>query len=96
MKEKDPYSLLSQNDIIIGNYRMQRDSSAAQWTVSELAQMSSIKAWAKIFRLRWKGRLMIATKSGMSFYTVLRYDYGTDYIFLMLRLALLIADIPTQ
>lgn len=95
MKDNDAYSLLANNDIIIGNYRMQRESPESAWTVTEVAQMSSVQAWPKIFRLRWKGRLSIATRGGWSFYTVLRYDYGTDYIVFMMCLALLISDVPT-
>ena len=91
MKDK-----LSKNVIIIGNYRMQRETSADDWTVTEVAQMSSVKAWHPMFRLRWKGRLSIATRGGWNFYTILRFDYGTDYIFLMACLAVLFADIPTQ
>ena len=96
MKDNDAFSLLSKNDIIIGNYRMQRDTPADDWTVTEVAQVSSVKAWHPIFRLRWKGRLSIATRGGWNFYTILRFDYGTDYFFLMASLAILFADIPTQ
>ena len=95
MEDNDPFSLLQQNEIIIGNYRMQRESPAHDWTVTEVAQISSVKAWHPIFCLRWKGRLSIATKAGWNFYTVLRFDYGTDYVFLMACLAVLFADIPT-
>ena len=89
----DPYTIFRENEIIIGNYRLRRETGADAWTISELAQMSSVKAWPTIFRLRWKGRLSIATRGAIDFYTVLRYDYMTDYIAFMRILA--ISMLPT-
>ena len=84
----DPYKVFSENEIIIGNYRLRRETGGDAWTISELAQVSSVKAWPTIFRLRWKGRLSIATRGSIDFYKVLRYDYMTDYIAFMLIFAI--------
>ena len=65
---------LFKNEIIIGKYRMQRETSADDWTVTEVAQMSSVKAWHPMFRLRWKGILRIAIEGGWNLYTVLRFE----------------------
>ena len=57
----DADALIDKNDIIIGNYRMQRDTPADSWTVTEVAQMSSVWAWDPLFLLRETTRLYIAT-----------------------------------
>merc|ERR1712181_75350 len=79
----DPHDLLKANEILIGNFRFVRASPSSQWTITEVAQINSLQAWASIFRLRWRGRLNIATRGGYEFYTILRIDYTTDYIALM-------------
>ena len=94
VSSNDPWSTMKANEIIIGNYRMKRKSSSHEWTLSEVAQMSSVKAWPKIFRLRWKGRLGIATRLGTDFNNVLRYDYMTDYIAFLLFCLLLALPTP--
>ena len=76
----DPHDLLKENEILIGNFRFVRASPSSQWTIMEVAQINSVQAWATIFKLRWKGRLNIATRGGYEFYTILRADYMTDYI----------------
>ena len=72
------------NEIVIGNFRMVRNNAQSDWTITEVSQINSMQAWLNIFKLRWKGRLSIATRSGFDFYSVLRYDYMTDYIALCL------------
>ena len=69
MKDNDAHALLSKNDIIIGNYRMQRDTPADAWTVTEVAQMSSVKAWHPLFLRKEMTILYIATCCGWNFYT---------------------------
>ena len=78
--ENDPHELFKANEIVIGNFRFIRDSSSGQWTITEVAQMNSLEAWATMFKLRWKGRLGIALRGGMDFNKVLRVDYSTDYV----------------
>ena len=89
MKKYDPHETLKKSDIIIGNYKFERDSPTEEWLITEVSQKSSVDAWHPIFRFRWKGRLMIATKAGLDFYKVLRVDYMTDYIALMIIIAFL-------
>jgi len=85
----DPHEALKQSNIVIGNYRFERESHSDQWRVTEVAQISSVDAWHPVFRLRWKGRLSIATRGGFDFYKILRIDYTTDWIAFMLILAIL-------
>ena len=96
VSSSDPYTILKANEIIIGNYRMKRETSSHEWTVCEVAQMSSVKAWPTIFRMRWKGRLSIATRIGTDFNNILRYDYMTDYIAFLLFSLLLLAPTPNM
>jgi len=86
-KMVDPHDVFKANEIIIGNYRFVRSSPNSQWTITEVAQINSLQAWAAIFKLRWKGRLMIATRGGYEFYSILRADYMSDYIFISMFLA---------
>jgi len=76
----DPHTIFAENEIVIGNYRFVRESPASQWIIKEVAQINSLQAWATPFKLRWKGRLGIATRGGYNFYNVLRMDYMSDYI----------------
>ena len=93
LKEKtdfdSPHNILKENDIVIGNYRFEREGPSDQWLVTEVSQISSVAAWHPIFRFRWKGRLNIAVKGGIDFYKVLRLDYTTDWIALLIVLAII-------
>ena len=89
MEKYNPHEILKESDIVIGNYKFERDSPTEEWLITEVSQKSSVDAWHPIFRLRWKGRLMIATKAGFDFYKVLRVDYMTDYIAFMIIIAFL-------
>ena len=88
MDKYNPHETLQESDIVIGNYKFERNSPTEEWLITEVSQKSSVDAWHPVFRFRWKGRLMIATKAGLNFYNVLRVDYMTDYIALMIILAL--------
>lgn len=89
-----PLSLLATNEIVVGNYRLQRDNYESPWTITELAQINSQQAWAPIFRARWKARLALTTTVSIiygynySFYTILRADYVSLYIALLLLITL--------
>jgi len=76
----DTDKIFRENDIIIGNYRFERENSNYDWTIAELSQIDSRNAWAWIFHSRWRGRLGISWKLGYDFYWVLRIDYFTDLI----------------
>ena len=54
-------------------------------------KVNSVAAWAWIFRKRWKGRLGISLR-GPDFYSVLRYDYMTDFIVYLLMFNLITAQ----
>merc|ERR1719423_439304 len=94
MKTNDPYYLFKENEIIIGNYLMVRDQGTGQWTIAEVSQICSTQAWQFPFRLRWKGRLSIATRSEIKFNNVLRFDYASDYIVLLIFLAIMAMPMP--
>lgn len=79
----DTDKLFKDNDIIVGNYRFERENSNYDWTIVELSQIDSRNAWAWIFHRRWRGRLGISLR-GYDFHNVLRYDYITDWIAFML------------
>eukprot|EP00092_Neocalanus_flemingeri_P052404 GFUD01061245.1.p1 GENE.GFUD01061245.1~~GFUD01061245.1.p1 ORF type:complete len:307 (+),score=90.67 GFUD01061245.1:52-972(+) len=85
----DLRALFQANEIVIGNYRFIRDSPDSQWTITEVSQINSLQAWSTICKLRWKGRLSIATRGGYNFYSILRYDYMTDCISLLMAIYLL-------
>jgi len=87
VSSNDPHNIFSENEIVIGNYRFVRESPASQWTITEVAQINSLQAWATPFKLRWKGRLGIASKGGYNFYNILRMDYMSDYFFFTLFVA---------
>ena len=89
MANYDPHETMQKSDIVIGNYKFLRESPTKDWVITEVSQKSSVDAWHPLFRFRWKGRLNIATKAGIDFYKVLRYDYMTDYIAVMIILAFL-------
>ena len=57
-------------DFIIGNYRMQRETPEDAWTITEVAQMSSVQAWPKGFINESKWRLFFATGFGWNFNTI--------------------------
>jgi len=87
-----PLATFKFNEIIIGNYRFVRDSPDTQWAITEVAQINSMQAWSTIFRIRWKGRLVLSTISGKNFNTILRADYMGMFItifiaFFMIELA---------
>jgi len=83
LQHQDPHLMFKNADIVIGNYRFERDNSNSDWTIVEAAQVNSVKTWAWVFRKRWKGRLAISMQ-GPSFNTVLRVDYITDWFFFLI------------
>ncbi|XP_023335781.1 uncharacterized protein LOC111707029 [Eurytemora carolleeae] len=91
LKEMDPYKTFQENEILIGNYKFEREDKMADWTLVEITQVNSVAAWAWIFRKRWKGRLGISLR-GPDFYSVLRYDYMTDFVVYLLMLNLITAQ----
>merc|ERR1719402_1196652 len=80
----DPQAVFNNNDILIGNFRLQRESSESQWRVTEVGQANTRDSMQAYFRFRWRGRLGICLKMGKPFLSVLRVDYLTDWIALMI------------
>jgi len=94
LNKGDADTIFKNNDIIIGNYRFERENSNYEWTIVELSQMDSRNAWPWIFHRRWRGRLGISLR-GYDFYNVLRYDYITDFIAAMLIFNVMSASMLT-
>lgn len=88
----DLSSHFQENEIIIGNYRLRRETAADAWTVSELAQVSSVNVWPSKIRGRWKQRLYFATERSLDFSTVLQNDYKLP-VKIAFILALIIIDV---
>jgi len=80
----DPQAIFNDNEILIGNYRLERQNSDSQWTVTEVGQANMRDSMQAYFRFRWRGRLGIHLKMDKPFLTVLRADYFTDWIALMI------------
>merc|ERR1719180_155553 len=80
----DPQAIFNDNEILIGNYRLERQNSDSQWTVTEVGQANMRDSMQAYFRFRWRGRLGIHLKMDKPFLTVLRVDYFTDWVALMI------------
>ena len=104
-------NIVCMTDIIIGNYRMQRETPEDAWTITEVAQMSSVQAWpiiplgrygSKSHSNLWKKRLIKSTQVGLNIYTFLRFEYHIkifytlSMIIVLKFLAFLLSDVPTQ
>ena len=67
---------------------MQRETPEDSWTVTEVAQMSSVQAYGSLsIRDAWKNRLIKSTLVGLNFYTILGFEY---HINIMKIIALII------
>jgi len=80
----DPAAIFNDNEILIGNYRLERQNSDCQWTMTEVGQANMRDCMQAYFRFRWRGRLGIHLKLDKPFLSVLRFDYLTDWIALMI------------
>ena len=88
----NPHDIFKANEIVIGNYRFARDGPASEWTITEVAQINSMQAWATIFKLRWRVRLGVAARTGLNFNTILRIDYLNNYMFISFLMVLSILE----
>jgi len=80
----DPQAIFNDNEILIGNYRLERQNPDSQWTITEVGQSNMRDCMQAYFRFRWRGRLGIHLKLDKPFLSVLRVDYFTDWIALMI------------
>ena len=80
----DANDIFNNNEIVIGNYRFIRESSDSQWVVTEVGQANTKTVFHPLFRFKWRGRLGISLKAGFNFMKVLRVDYGSDWIWLII------------
>ena len=88
----DPDDVLKAGNIVIGNYRLVRESSSSEWTFTEMGQASVADSMSSFFAWKWKARLTIHAKTGIPFITVLRADLVTD--FLVINLILFLSTFP--
>jgi len=42
LKEMDPYKTFQENEILIGNYKFEREDKMADWTLVEITQVLSL------------------------------------------------------
>ena len=48
----DPQAIFNDNEILIGNYRLERQNSDSQWTVTEVGQANMRDSMQAYFRFR--------------------------------------------
>jgi len=86
MKErnKETGDMFQNGNIIIANFRIERQNSNYDWTITEVNQADLRDRIHFLFYKRWKGRLGISLKSKWDFYQVLRFDYMTDWFAYMI------------
>jgi len=90
VREKNPQrEIFNSTEILIGNYKFERQDKISDWTIVEVSQVSSVKAWTKLFRYRWKSRLALSLR-GIDFYKILRIDYLTDWFFCLVLMNLIL------
>lgn len=92
IEQNDPHKIFKDNEILICNFIFHREDQSSEWTITNVSQVNSVSAWPWVFRKRWKGRLGISLR-GANFYTVLRYDYITDWIAYLLIFNLLMGAV---
>jgi len=93
VRENNPRrEIFNSNEILIGNYKFERPDKISDWTIVEVSQISSVKAWAKLFRYRWKSRLALSLR-GVDFYKILRIDYLTDWFFCLVLMNLILVRV---
>jgi len=87
-KTTNPATIFQDNQIVLGNYRLVRASHSSQWAVREMGQVNILAALPSplqaFARFRWRGRINIHVITGTNFLTILRMDYITDIVFLLL------------
>lgn len=89
-----PLAVLATNEIVVCNYRFQRNSNESPWIITEVGHIKSHQAWAPIFKARWKARLVLNTMisikygSNYDFCNVLRADYVSLLMALLLFIIL--------
>jgi len=84
VNDNDSFKMFKENEIQIGNYRFTIDNTSSNWVISQISQVNTVGVWPWIFRQRWKGRVGMHLKGGFNFYKILRYEYCTDWICLLL------------
>ena len=84
----DPDEALKKNSIVIGNYRLVRESSTSDWTFTEVGQANIKDVMPKFFQWTWKARLSIHAKTGLPFLSILRADLISNLVILSLILFL--------
>ena len=67
-----------------------------QWLIDNISMQAAKQALSKLAQFRWRGRMMLSLNR-WNINTILRVDYFTDYIFLLmtffLSVAILVAKI---
>jgi len=94
--DDDSFKMFKENEIQIGNYRFTIDNTSSNWIISQISQVNSVDVWPWLFRQRWKGRVGMHLKGGFNFYKILRYEYCTDWICLLLMSNLVLVSLANS
>ena len=85
-----PHEMFDKNEILVGNYRFNKLPNSEEWTISEIGQVNMKTNFNPFFRFRWRGRLGIYLNKGTSFLKVLRIDYITDIIIVVVTVGVIL------
>ena len=76
---------MDSNDIIVSNWEFVQENG--DWKIDNIAMRKLKECIMKPFYIRWQFRIKFAIATNADFTRrVLRYDYGTDYLFMLVLL----------
>merc|ERR1712008_114954 len=76
---------MNSNDIIVSNWEFVQENG--DWKIDDIAMRKLKECIMKPFYIRWQFRIKFAIATNADFTRrVLRYDYGTDYLFMLVLL----------
>jgi len=76
---------MNSNDIIVSNWEFVQEDG--DWKIDNIAMRKLKECIMKPFYIRWQFRIKFAIATNADFTRrVLRYDYGTDYLFMLILL----------
>ena len=76
---------MDSNDIIVSNWEFVQEDG--DWKIDNFAMRKLKECIMKPFYIRWQFRIKFAIATNADFTKrVLRYDYGTDYLFMLILL----------
>ena len=61
-------------------YRQEKDNS---WLIDNISMQTGKRALSKVAEFRWRGRMVLSLR-GWSIKKIVRYDYITDYVMMLM------------